>query len=403
MGNEELAARSDEIAGLGVLADRIGNETLASHHYLLTHGGLNDTLPGQILQRLAPFIDNLRDGTRSRHVHLADNCISLGDELNRAAWLYVEQDNKTYDILNAHIELLPIPLTDRGSSQRQAVGHIQDYVDPSDYGHPSGIDYPSPDTAADDVREALDEAAGWLGQIDRTIHELSGWSPLTEALAPITGNWNEISRVGRAYEIAGEAMAAAGTSLAAGVHRVDEHWNGMAAQAFADYVTRQIDGMEWEGPFGRTVARVADLITEQLRWAALTTVRTVVEMLEAEIALDSGRDALKFAINKIPIVGTAWQIERAVEIIWMTMELTMDMIAKIERVVDDFGRFIDAINNPGGFAGESIRDKLRPLNEAMDKGKMTVEGMKTADIRPVLNTPDEKFSAGTGDEPWRDA
>lgn len=61
MGDELLRADSVEIAGLRQLVDRIGQETLASHRYIGDHAGLSDTIPGQILQRLVPFIASYQE------------------------------------------------------------------------------------------------------------------------------------------------------------------------------------------------------------------------------------------------------------------------------------------------------------------------------------------------------
>lgn len=273
----------------------------------------------------------------------------------------------------------------------------------ADYGRPHGIDYPAPNPVVDDVRELLDDAASWLGEIDTTIFELSGWSPLNEATIPITGNWNEIRRIGHAYQIAGDAMEAASESFMAGVRRVDGYWNGAAAQSFTDYADRQLSAMRWEGPAGRTISAVCAVISEQLRDAALAVVRKIVELLESEVAVDNARGALKVMIKKVPVVGTAWQVESIVEICLTAMDLTKELIAKIEQLVDDFGAFLDALGDPESQVGKKIEDTLRPLNNFLDYGKQSVEAGKTADVRPVLDTPDEDFSVGTGDEPWRDA
>ncbi|MDJ0394276.1 hypothetical protein QMK17_13165 [Rhodococcus sp. G-MC3] len=263
--SEDLYTDSNEIAGLGKLADRIGQDTLASHRYVGQHAGLSDTVPGQILQRLAPFITDYQEYTRTRHVHLAANCSYIGDELRKAAWLYDDQEKKNYDAFNAHVDLLPLPLTQPGTSETPAVGNVEEYQAAADYGSPEGIDYPPPAPAVDDTRETIDEAAGWLGEIDRTIFELSGWSPLNDATIPVTGNWNEIRRLGQAFEIAGNAMEAAGSSFEGGVRRVDEYWNGLAAQSFADYAGRQTAAMYWEGPCGRTVHALSQAIAEKVR------------------------------------------------------------------------------------------------------------------------------------------
>ncbi|MCJ0894446.1 WXG100 family type VII secretion target [Rhodococcus sp. ARC_M5] len=400
---EPLIARSSEIAGLGNLLDRIGADTLASHHYLLDNAGLGENVVGQILKRLQPYLARFQEMTRTRQVHLSVNCGEMGAELNKAAWLYADQDQQNYDLLNAHTSLPPLPGIDRGSSDHAAAGHVDEFDGAADYGHPHGIDYPPTNPAVDDLRDVLADASEWLGEIDRTIFELSGWSPLREATIPVTGNWNEIRRIGQAYQIAGDAMEAAGGSFAAGVRRVDSYWNGAAAQAFTDYADRQLAAMRWEGPAGRTISAVCGVISEQLRNAALAVVRKIVELLESEVAVDNARGALKVMIKKVPVVGTAWQVESIVEICWKAMDLTKELIAKIEKVVDDFGAFLDALGDPEGQVGQKIDDTMRPLNDFLDYGKQAVEAGKTADLRPMLDTPDENFSVGTGDEPWRDA
>ena len=370
---------------------------------MLDNAGLGENVVGEILKKLRPYIARFQEMTRTRHVHLSANCGEMGAELNKAAWLYADQDRKNYDLLNAHTSVPPLPGSDRGSSDHAAAGHVDEFDGAADYGHPHGIDYPPTNPAIDDIRDVLADASEWLGEIDRTIFELSGWSPLREATIPVTGNWNEIRRIGQAYQIAGDAMEAAAESLAAGVRRVDGHWNGAAAQAFTDYADRQLAAMRWEGHAGRTIAAICTAIAEQLRGAALAVVRKIVELLESEVALDNARGALKVVLKKVPVVGTAWQVESIIEICLTAMDLTKDLIVKIEQVVDDFGGFLDALGDPEGQVGQKIDDTLRPLNDLLDYGKQAVEAGKTADIRPVLDTPDEDFSVGTGDEPWRDA
>lgn len=127
MTKEVFRVYASEVAGLGKLADRIGQQTLASHRYIDEHARLSETIPGQVLQRLAPFIAHYQEYTRSRHVHLSANCCYIGDELRKAAWLYVDLEKKNYDALNAHTDLIPVPVPQPGTSESPAVGAVEDY------------------------------------------------------------------------------------------------------------------------------------------------------------------------------------------------------------------------------------------------------------------------------------
>ncbi|MCZ4077310.1 hypothetical protein O1W68_05090 [Rhodococcus sp. H36-A4] len=85
------------------------------------------------------------------------------------------------------------------------------------------------------------------------------------------------------------------------------------------------------------------------------------------------------------------------------MDLTMELVRNIEEVVDDFGRFLDAIADPTGRIGRTIEQHLTPLTDFLDKGKTAIDTGKTVDITPLIFTPDERFSVGEGSAPWQDA
>lgn len=161
--------------------------------------------------------------------------------------------------------------------------------------------------------------------------------------------------------------------------------------------------MYWEGPCGRTIHSLAEVIAEKIRQGVQEVVRKLAEMLEAEVDLGSGRSALKVALKKIPVLGTAWQVSSIVEIIWKTTDLTMDLVRQIEEVIDRFGQFLDAISDPEGQIDRTVDRYLAPFNDFLDKSKVGVETAKTANIVPLLDTPDDRFSVGEGTKPWQDA
>nr|WP_256985159.1 hypothetical protein [Rhodococcus sp. 06-1059B-a] len=198
-------------------------------------------------------------------------------------------------------------------------------------------------------------------------------------------------------------MEAAAASLERGVRRVDDYWDGQAAQAFTEYSGRQIAAMYWEGSCGRTIHAISEAIAEEIREGVQTVVKKFAEMLEAEVDLGSGSAAMKVALEKVPVLGTAWQLGAIVDILRQTLDLTMDLVRRIEELVDQFGLFLDAIIDPEGQVSRTIDKYLLPFNDALDKGNTAVDAGKTADITPVLDAPDQQFSVGEGDQPWQDA
>lgn len=81
----------------------------------------------------------------------------------------------------------------------------------------------------------------------------------------------------------------------------------------------------------------------------------------------------------------------------------MDLVRRIEEVIDRFGQFLDAITDPEGQIDRTVDRYLTPFNDYLDKGKTAVDIAKTSDITPVISTPDERFSVGEGTQPWQDA
>ena len=405
MSAETFYAKPNHISGLGRLASEIGSETLAAHRYFNEHATPLGDWQGEVFHSLLEPFDALRDMWRGRHVGLSSNCIEIGDRLNTAAWLYVDQENKNYDVLNAHTQLLPkeLPGADRGSSSHAAVGVVVLYSDPEDYGHPDGIDYPSPATFPDDVAEVIADAAGWLGDVDDAIEEIVGRSPLRELIEPLGGNWNDLRRLGAAYRIAGEAMESGGTALERGTARVDEFWDGMAAVAYEDYAAKQVDAMRWEGSCGRVIEAVAERAADEIRRSVHTLVSTIRRFLEEEIDLTSGLNVLKFLSKKVPYVGWAYQIFTVYEIIRKGMDLCDKLVEQVRVVTDAFKEFLSLVASPSGYLNDQFERKLAPVTEKIEDAKLLWDVKVTADARPVYDLPEGPYSIGVGDEPWADA
>lgn len=405
MSDELFYAEPAQVAGLGRLASEVGKDTVTSYRYFNEHAAPYGDWGGELFQSLLQPFDALRDTWRDRHVELSTNCTELGQRLNTAAWLYADQERMTYDELNAHTQFLPkeLPGADAGSASHAAVGVVELYGDPEDYGHAEGIDYPPPASFPDEVAAVLADAAGWLGDVDEFIFELTDRSPLQELIEPLGGNWSELRRLGDTYRIAGNAMECGGDALARGTERVDQFWDGLAAVAYQDYAAKQVDAMRWEGSCGRVIQAVAERCADEIRDSVHTLVSTVRRLLEEEIDLTNGVNVMKFLMKKVPYAGWAYQLYTVFEIIRKGMELCDRLLTQIRMVSDAFSEFLALVASPSGYMNDQFERKLAPITDKVEDARLLIDVKETADASPLYDLPDDPYSLGVDDEPWANA
>lgn len=400
---EEFRADPRQVAGLSSLISETGSQTLMSYKYFNEHAGPEGGYSGEIFGSLVAPLGGIRDIWRDRHVHLAANCVQLGGKLNVAAWLYADQEKRNYEALNAHTDVVPIPYSDRGDAHRPAVGSVELYSSPADYGHPEGIDYPPPVHLPDDTADVIADAAGWLGDVDYAIEELIGHSPLRQLIDPIGGNWNDLRRLGAAYRIAGEAMACGGDALERGAAAVDEFWDGMAAVAYEQYAAKQIAAMRWEGSCARVIEAVADRAADEIRKSVFAIVSNTREHLEAQFDLSSGAKVIDFLSKKVPVVGSGYQLYIIADILYSGYELSKRMVDDIRMVTDAFQEFLSLVASPSGYLNEKFQQRIEPITKGLHKLDLAKDIHDTASASPMYNVPKDPYSFGTGTQPWADA
>lgn len=400
---EIFSAQSDEIAGLSRLVGEIGTQTSFAPKYFDEEAlPRADFAIGTLSIIRDPF--RLLEGTwRDRHGDLSSKCTSLGEELNRAAWLYDDQERKTYDAINSVIELRYEGILTAGDPTRQAIGHVPEYDVTVDYGAPDGIDYPPPATIADDFADVIREAGGWVADIDHFIEVHTGRSPIRDLLNPIGGNWNEVKRLGSAFRIAGEAMENAGLSLEGGAKRVGETWDGAAASAFDAFAHDQVEAMKWEGPCGRVIEAASNRIADEMKKSVISVVAKLKELLDKEVDVTDGKNLVNIALKKVPFLGPTYQIGTVILIIKDTIELVEQMVTRIQEVTDAFAKFISLVTSPSGYLNEQFDRALEPLTDAVEKTKLGIDIKNTADSGPMMRAPKNPFDAGDGADPWADA
>ncbi len=405
---EKLKTAPHEIAGLAVLVNDIHESTLKTVDFVRQHGTPSGDLSGDVLKGLAAPLNAFRDMTADRMSSMAWTNLGTSEELNRAAWMYHDQEAKNYAALNQVTRSTQHDLSVADVDVEKQGLSTESYASPAPYKAPEEIKLDPPSSIKEDVGQIISEAAGWLGDVNDAIkHATKGaWSPLDEALQPIAGNWNELKRIGETYKIAGFAFENSAKNLTAGARQVDDHWDGKAALAFQDYAGKQVKAMAWEGPVGRTVNTALEMIADEIKKAAIEIVNKLAEMLEKQVSFDDALDFLKFAVKKIPVVGWTAQAAAIVDIVLKTKDLVMKLVNEIQEAARSLQTFLEFVSDPISKGQERLNDKLSPITDKL--ATVQQQASVADDLRLIADTsgPRNKppqFEIGEGRQPWEDA
>ncbi len=85
---------------MSTLMGAIGTDLRNASAYVNTHASPSDKPMGQIISEIVPACGELVDFTVQRFAEFASITTVSGTNLNRAAWMYHEQDQKNYEALN---------------------------------------------------------------------------------------------------------------------------------------------------------------------------------------------------------------------------------------------------------------------------------------------------------------
>ncbi|MBF6127825.1 hypothetical protein [Nocardia brasiliensis] len=417
---ETFAANPSEIAGLSNLVTSIAGDALLASSFVAKEGRAADWLHGPIIDTLVTYIDDAADWMSQRHAVLANTTLGTGTELNKAAWMYHNQDQKTYAELNAHTEA-NIPSDD----STEKIGVTAQYVGAATYSKPESVKYDAPVANKEELASLIADIFPVLGNVNESIKSITRaagteYDPLVTCLQPIPGNWSEIRRLGEVYKAAGNGLEACGKNLEAGVKRIDAstdnkpHWDGKASVAFNDWATKQIAAMKWEGPVGRIVSdcagRVSDEIKNGIRWI----LEQLWGMLNKYVDFDDIKGALKSVANilsaAVPGLGAA-RIAKLVYDIGVIITAAVDVVRKIKELADAFKRLLEIIKDPVGQLKDNAKQKLEeavaPVTKKIDDATRVATLAK--DIEQIshysdtTDRPTQAYESGSGSAPWENA
>ncbi|WP_063130656.1 hypothetical protein [Nocardia fusca] len=410
---ETLVAESAQIAGLGNALDVIGADALAIADFVGAHCVVSpEGLGGAILEPLTTPFTHAAGVFKTRMAGIGNTTANSGDELNRTAWMYHDQDKKTYEALNAATTNL---ITGQGvavDADRENTGLVMDYPDPVAYPKPNEIKLDPPSAAPPELADLIAETTGVVGDVNEAVKNVTRMAGsevniLEMVLSRITANWNELRRIGETYKVAGNAMESSGANLEDAVRRVGPHWDGRAAIAFETWAGSQVAAMKWEGPVGRVISDMLNIVADKIRDGVRRACEKLRDFVTSFVDFRSTKQIFKALVKKIPGIGTAIEIVDMARKIWNIVDLVNTIINEIEDVRNRTKEFLEWIGNPVGKGKDWVTQKLEPITSRVDdaarRAALVNDVAKVAQAEDTLNRPKEAYEVGSGRAPWEDA
>ncbi|MGV9675352.1 hypothetical protein ACWDSJ_08735 [Nocardia sp. NPDC003482] len=415
---EKFDADASEIAGLGVLVADIGADATKAAEFIGHEGMPAEWLHGPIIDGLVEYIRGAAEGTKSRMSELARTTSATGTELNKVAWMYVDQEKKNYDALNQHTFLGPEGpgVTHTSDPRVESPGATEGFTSPQHYAKPEDFKLDKPAANREDTIALIAEVAPVLGDLNETIKSVTRTAgneidPLGKCLEPIPGNWSEVRRIGEAYKGAGNGMEACGKNLEAGLKRVDPTWNGKAALSFNDWANHQIAAMKWEGPVGRVISDGLGVVADEIRDAVKSVLQKLWSILESQIDFTSVKGIFKTIGKKIPIVGQAYEIIDLGRKLVNIITTAVDLVQKIQTLVDKVKKLLEFIKNPIAKLKDNAQQKLNEVvapitdrvQDATRKAAIAADVAQIAQVDSMRDRPTQGYDVGSGTNPWDNA
>ncbi|MFD4405356.1 hypothetical protein ACFWPH_21600 [Nocardia sp. NPDC058499] len=407
---EDFRAVPEEVAGLGNLMEDIGKDAWNAAAFVRKEGPPADWVSAEIIDDLLDPLRSFAELTHTRMLGIGTVTANSALSLRDAAWLYVDQDNRTYEALNRQKENLLVPGQEVPVlMDQEAAGATNAFEGAVAYPKPEKPNLDPPAADKEELIGLISDVAPPLGAVNDSIKRLTKavgreYDPMGEALKPVPGNWSEIRRIGEAYKIAGQALESCGKNLESGATRVDGYWDGQAALAFSDWARRQIAAMKWEGPTGRLISEGLGAVSDQIRSAIRWVLKALWDLLESQVTVDSVTDAFKFMFKKIPAVGwTAQVLEIAMKVKDIIAKV-VDLVGDIRKMVDSVKTFLDALRDPAAYmrdqANQKFEDLVKPFAQGVKAADILNDARLAGDLSQTTNRPQKAWDVGTGQQPW---
>ncbi|WP_280306745.1 hypothetical protein [Nocardia neocaledoniensis] len=409
---ETLVADPSQIAGLSNSVKEIGHDGNQIAIYVRQHCRIDSgNLGGELLESMIEPLQAVGESFALRMAGHAARMSATGGELNRAAWMYHDQDRQTYDALNAastNLDGSPVA----SSSDRENGGITRSYDSAVTFGKPAAIDLDPPAAGAAELADVIADATGILGDANNAFKEATRAGGgeiniLENILKPVKANWNELRRLGEAHKKAGNAMEACGTNLDSGVKAVGPHWDGKAALAFESWAAQQSAAMKWEGPLGRLISDVMNVAAEKIKQLVIQVCEDIKRTVIEYVTISSVKDLCKTIVKRIPVLGWTLEVLDLCKKLYDIFSAIMKVVDKIKELRDQIVEFMRLLANPALVITEKVNEKLSPITSKMEDAAraaaLASDAAAVAQYNDTLNRPTDGYEIGSGRAPWEDS
>jgi uncharacterized protein YukE len=372
---EGFAVKEAHVAGFSGLADDLSMQAADLMGHAHNEACATSGFTG-LMQLVKTPVDAYAQATTLRLADKVDRFNGMSNELLRAAWVYSGADQSVYEMHGG-----PVP--------GQVTGYRR-FPDPEAYRvrTPLALEVPGHEEA--DVRALLDEVGGSLNVIDDVVSYITGWSPVTEIVSPLSGNWTELSRAGEVLTQTGNGAETLAANLTAALAQLDPHWDGGAALSFQSYAERLSRAIEVEGPLNRLVAYVYEQVAGEFEKAAqfmVTTLKAAVDKVATAVAT-----------GWVPFFGW-YKAYNAVRTVINVFQEAKQLIDSLKTLIEQVQTVVDAVEDPAGWAQGALEEKLSPITDAVEQGQQAVDlGRDLADLAAgaddLANSPDGNYHLG---------
>ncbi|MBP2322743.1 hypothetical protein JOF56_003128 [Kibdelosporangium banguiense] len=352
---EGFKANPDHIAGYGLLVHDAGMDLSSVASWTNQWARADEGFSG-LMQLLKGPVDAYAYATYNRMYPKHLLLTRSANNLNTAAWMYTTSDVNSYTTYS-----------------KTLAG--EDRVEVKDF--PNPVAYPPaedpvaalkvPEAENADIRGILDEVGGSINVIDDAVNFITGWSPVSALVEPMSGNWTRLERAGEVLKCAGDGAEKVAKNLTTGLSTLDPNWNGGSAQDFNNYINNLAKGIDIEGPLNRIVAGVYKLVAQQIEKVA----KWMVEVLKKAV------DKIVEAAATSWIPGFGWvKIIDAVRTAINVFNEAKTLLEELDKVISAVKTVVELAQDPVGFVQGKVDEKLAPYKEKIEQAEKGYEVAK---------------------------